>query len=425
MIVTLTQAFLNSGLVVPAGKQRFEFCDSTVPGLLVECRATANAIPTYFLRFKRNGKTAYDRLGSIKELTLTQARKLATQKKVEHQQAAKLAPELKPVIGEMTLDVFMAEHYMPHARIHKRSHVRDDQLYRIRIKPKFGEVKLSAITRYDVQKFQNELSEEKLSPASQDHHIKLLRRVFNLAVQWEFLEKNVLTGIKLRLVDNELHDVADDEQLLRLVEVLRTDENRPVCNILMFLLSTGARLNEALQATWSQVDLEKGIWTIPATNAKSKRSRSVPLNDSAMYVLAEAGKQKKVEAIFANPNTGKPFTTITRVWYRLRKEAGITKMRIHSMRHQFASLLVSSGRSLFDVQVLLGHSDPRVSQRYAKLSVQALKEASSYGSIIVPRVKPEALPPTPKEVAPSQPVASAEPEKQVQTAQIIEFSKAA
>ena len=73
-------------------------------------------------------------------------------------------------------------------------------------------------------------------------------------------------------------------------------------------------------------------------------------------------------------------------------------MRIHSYRHQFASLLVSSGRSLFDVQVLLGHSDPRVSQRYAKLSVQALKEASSFGSIIVqspPAVAPTPSPPRP------------------------------
>jgi len=299
MIVHLCPAFLRSGLIVPAGKVRQEFCDIVVPGLLVEVRSTAQSVPTWYLRYKRDGKTAYDRLGSIKDLTLTQARKVASVKKVEHAQAAKHAPEQTPAIGEMILDTFMTDHYFPHAKIHKRSWQRDDQLYRIRIKPKFGTTKLSAITRYDVQKFQNELSEEKLSPASQDHHIKLLRRALNLAVQWEFLEKNVLKGIQLRLVDNELHDVANDEQLQRLVEILRTDENRPVCNILMFLLSTGARLNEALQATWSQVDLEKGLWTIPATNAKSKKSRTVPLNDSAMYVLAEAGKQKKFDTIFA------------------------------------------------------------------------------------------------------------------------------
>ncbi len=424
MIVTLSPAFMQSGLVVPAGKARQEFCDTVVPGLLIEVRSTALSVPTFYLRWKRDGKTAYDRLGSIKDLTLTQARKMASTKKVEHAQAAKLAPEHKPAVGEMTLDAFMTEHYQPHVKIHKRSWQRDEQLYRIRIKPKFGETRLSAITRYSVQCFQNDLSEEKLSPASQDHHIKLLRRALNLAVQWEFLEKNVLKGIKLRLVDNELHDVADDEQLARLVEVLRTDENRPVCNILMFLLSTGARLNEALQATWSQVDLEKGLWTIPATNAKSKKSRSVPLNDSAMYVLAEAGKGTKFDAIFANPKTGKPFTTITRVWYRLRKAAGISKMRIHSMRHQFASLLVSSGRSLFDVQVLLGHSDPRVSQRYAKLSVQALREASSFGSIIVPKPQP-VTPSGPTEAATSRSEASAVPKKETPSAQVVQFPKAA
>lgn len=422
MIITLTQAFLNNGLSVPPGKARQEFCDATVPGLLVEVRNTQHSIPTWYLRFKRDGKTAYDRLGTIKELSLTQARKLAAQKKVEHAQSAKKpAPTTN---GDMTLDTFMTDHYFPYAKIHKRSWVRDDQLYRIRIKEKFGDSKLSAITRYQVLQFQNSLSLLNLSPASQDHHIKLLRRVFNLAVQWEFLEKNVLAGIKLLLVDNELHDVADDEQLQRLVEVLRTDENRPVCNILMFLLSTGARLNEALQATWSQVDLEKGIWTIPADRAKSKRSRTVPLNESAMYVLAEASKMKRFDAIFANPATGKPFTTITRVWYRLRKAAGIKEMRIHSLRHQFASLIVSSGRSLFDVQVLLGHSDPRVSQRYAKLSVQALKEASSFGSIIVP--KPQAVPPaTSSEAATPQQEATEGTEKARPALYVVDVAQAA
>ncbi len=111
MIVTLTQAFLNTGLVVPEGKQRIEFCDSTIPGLLIEVRATPQSVPTWYLRHKRHGKTAYDRLGTLKELSLTQARKLAGVKKVEHAQEAKLPVAQKPVIGEMTLDTFMKDHY--------------------------------------------------------------------------------------------------------------------------------------------------------------------------------------------------------------------------------------------------------------------------------------------------------------------------
>lgn len=424
MIIELTKAFIETQLTVPAGKTKEEFCDTIVRGLLIQANATGNMQPTFFLRFKRQGKTAYDRLGTIKELTLPQARKMATEKKVEYAKLAKQPAKERPILCEMPLDTFMADHYFPHVKVHKRSWVRDDQLYRIRIKPKFGDSKLCDLTRYQVQQFQNDLSESGLSPASQDHHIKLIRHALNLAVEWEFLDRNVLKGVKLLNVENQLHDVATDEQLQRLVEILRTDHNRPVCHILMYLLSTGARLNEALQATWSQVDLDKGLWTIPATNAKSKKSRTVPLNDSAMYVLAEVGKQKKFDAIFANPKTGLPFTTITRVWYRLRKEAGISKMRIHSCRHQFASLLVSGGRSLFDVQVLLGHADPRVSQRYAKLSVQALREASSFGSIIAPKQQ-VTTPPAPTEVAASQTEVSAVPPQELSSAQILEFSKAA
>jgi site-specific recombinase XerD len=126
------------------------------------------------------------------------------------------------VLCEMTMDTFMADHYFPHAKLHKRSWVRDDQLFRIRIKPKFGDSRLCDITRYQVQQFQNELSKSGLSPASQDHHIKLIRHALNLAVEWEFIERNVLKGVKLLNVENQLHDVATDEQLQRLVEILRT-----------------------------------------------------------------------------------------------------------------------------------------------------------------------------------------------------------
>lgn len=398
MIVTLTPAFIANQLTVPPGKAKEEYCDTQVRGLLIQANATGKMPPTYFLRFKRQGKTAYDRLGTTKELTLPQARKLATEKKVEHAKAAKQAPEAKPALADMTLDTFMTDHYFPHVKLHKRSWVRDDQLWRIRVKPKFGDTKLSELTRYQVQQFQNELSRSGLSPASQDHHIKLIRHALNLAVEWEFLEKNVLKGVKLLNVENQLHDVASPEQLERLVEILRTDHNRPVCNILMFLLSTGARLSEALTATWDQVDLEKGLWTIPASTAKSKKSRTVPLNESALWVLAEAEKMKKFDAIFANPETGKPFTTITRVFYRLRKAAGIEKMRIHSCRHQFADLVISSGRSLYDVQVLLGHSDPRVSQRYARLSMHTLKEAANTASVVMPKPKPQTEAPQPTAV---------------------------
>lgn len=417
MIVEFTKAFLETGLVVPLGKQRLEACDSLCPGLLVEKRATANSIPTYYLRFKRAGKTAYDRLGTIRELTIPQARKLATQKKVEHAPFAKVAPEQKPALGEMTLDAFWNDFYLPNAKLHKRSWQRDEQLYRLWLKQRFGACKLTDLSRTSFLQYQAELATTHLSPASQDHVVKCARHILAEAAQHEFLERNVLRGIRLRNVDNQLHDVADDEQLRKLVEVLHTDANRPVCNIILFLLSTGARVSEALKAKWSEVDLDKGTWYIPASNAKSKRARAVPLNESARLAIEEASQRGRFEVIFANPATGKSYVRITRTFYRLRKLAGISRMRIHSCRHQFADRVLAAGKSLYAVQVLLGHADPRVSQRYAKLSISAMQDASNMASLPMPKTIPEPVPEVKEEAA--------IPAAETPTAEILQFPRAA
>ena len=75
------------------------------------------------------------------------------------------------------------------------------------------------------------------------------------------------------------------------------------------------------------------------------------------------------------------YGTIMKVWSRLRGKAGLPNLRIHDLRHQYASFLVNSGRTLYEVQQILGHSDPSVTQRYAHLSSRSLQEAASTASV--------------------------------------------
>ena len=161
------------------------------------------------------------------------------------------------------------------------------------------------------------------------------------------------------------------------------DENRTVCMIIMYLLSTGACLNEALQATWSQIDQQRRVWRIPASNSKSKRIRSAPLNDSAIDVLNQLDTEGQFDYLFINKQTCEPYTTIHKVWGRLRRKAGLNHLRIHDLRHQYASFLVNSGRTLYEVQQILGHSDPSVTQRNAHLSTKALQDAANSASVII------------------------------------------
>ena len=393
-VINFTPAFMATGLVCPPDKARIEYSDADEPGLFVECRASAKSVPCWYVRQKGpKGTNVYTRLGSVKEISLTQARKQARQIKAEHALSPKQPIDAAPAVGSMTLATFMAEHYEKHARVVKRSFKRDDQLYRIRIAPKFGHLALSAINRRDVQAFHNALLDEDLSPASADHHVKLLRRVLNLAVQWELLEKNPLKGIPLFMVNNEVENYLDEDQTQRLLEVLKTDANRSACHILMFLISTGARLNEALTATWKNVSIEGGVWKVDATRSKSKKVRSIPLNDSALWVLEQLPSKGKSAYLFPSPvkaadGKDEPYVTITRAWFRIRKLAGV-RVRIHDLRHSFASRLVCNGRSLYEVQQILGHSDPKVTMRYAHLSARALQEAANAGSVIVPKAVPK------------------------------------
>lgn len=389
-VVNFTPAFMAKGLICPPGKTKIEYSLHDEPGLFVECRLGGRSMPTWYLRLKNSrGTNTYKKLGTVKDVSLAQARKSARQLKAEHMLAPKLEDVAAVPKAELTLDAFMVDHYFPHAKIHKRSHKRDDQLYRIRIKPKFGGLVLSAVNRREVQAFQNGLLNEGLAPASADHHVKLMRRVLNLAVQWEFLEKNPLKGIELYMVDNQVENYLDDEQTQRLMDVLLSDANRSVCHILIFLISTGARLNEALTATWKNVNVEASVWKVDATRSKSKKTRSIPLNDSAHWVLEQVPSKGKSEYLFPSPVSGKPYTTITRAWYRLRAEAGV-KVRIHDLRHSFSARLISNGRSLFELQSILGHSDPKVTMRYAHLSAKALQEAANAGSVMVPRANTKA-----------------------------------
>lgn len=111
--------------------------------------------------------------------------------------------------------------------------------------------------------------------------------------------------------------------------------------------------------------------------------RSVPLNDSALHVLDQLDTEGEFDHLFVNRQTRQPYTTIMKVWERLRAKAGLPKLRIHDLRHAYASLLVSSGRTLYEVQQILGHSDPKVTMRYSHLSAKSLQDAASSASVIV------------------------------------------
>ena len=245
----LTQHIVESLTCAP-GKKFEEHCDTQVPALLVYCTPNPAQASRWKVRLKNaKGTNECITIGTVKDLSLAQARKVALQQKHERAQSLKMgAVTVSTQVQGMTLDAFVSGHFLPYCEAHIRSAKKYEILHRLHVSPKFGHLMLDQITRRDVQVFHNDLLKQGQSPASADHAVKYLRRALNLAVQWEFLGKNVLKNFELFLVDNQVENYLDDEQLQRLLSVLRTDKNRTVCLILMFLLSTGSPFASARHA---------------------------------------------------------------------------------------------------------------------------------------------------------------------------------
>lgn len=385
----LTQDYIDHKLQCPDGKLREEIVSDDRSGLYIEVRSASKGKGTYYLRYKDvNGKTCHQHIGVTTMMSLQQAKLAVKKLKAEIDLGADPRAEEKARLAVITFDDFFKEHYLPFVIPRKRSWKRDEELYRLRICAKFGSKRLNQVTRQQIQSFHSSLTAEGLAPASANHHLKLIRRMLNLAIEWEMLEKNVASGIKMFYEDNMTTEYMDDEELARLLKVLKTDSRRSVCNIALFLLATGARLNEALSAQWDQIDLDKRVWLIPASNSKSKRSRPVPLNDNAIDVLNQLDTKGSYAHLFINKRTESKYTSIAKVWSKIRIKSGLKSLKIHGLRHQQASMLVNSGSSLYNVQAILGHSNPITTQRYAHLSIKALHEASAGASAIITGAMP-------------------------------------
>ncbi|MDB4136448.1 site-specific integrase [Burkholderiaceae bacterium] len=188
--------------------------------------------------------------------------------------------------------------------------------------------------------------------------------------------------------DNKRERFLSDRELQQLITTVASSDNVVLMHIVLFLTYTGARKREVLDARWGDVDWENLSWRIPVT--KSGWVRHIPLSTGAQRLLRDRQREQAAElqdvttlSIFANPATLKSFVSIYYSWDTARKQAALPEVRMHDLRHSFASFLVNAGRSLYEVQELLGHADIRTTSRYAHLSRERLNAAVE---VIAPEV---------------------------------------
>ena len=431
-ILTLSDEVI-SALQAPPGRPHAEFFDTDTPGFYVDVLATGRK--SYRLRRRVEGRLKVTTLGDARALPLQQARQAALALLGEDQVQAQLfSPAAGPAGGvmsappgaawgqvvpgasglawtgasagsvttatlahaglypavmhaaplppSMTVGEFFTEHYLPYVKSYKRSWGTDLSMINNHILPRLGHRAMGELIPPDLAKFVEQMKAEDYAPGTCNRALVLLRYGYTLAVRWRLtgIAHNPLLEVKNLRDDNKIERFLSEEQLARLVHCVKHSDNPMLYYIVVFLLYTGARKREVLDARWEDVDWGQKSWRIPKT--KSGKIRHVPLSSGALQLLAYLQglndmlpEEQRSAHVFCNPRTGLPFVSFFYSWDTARKQAGLPDLRVHDLRHSFASFLVNAGRSLYEVQELLGHADIRTTSRYAHLSRERLREA--------------------------------------------------
>ena len=179
------------------------------------------------------------------------------------------------------------------------------------------------------------------------------------------------------------------------MKALAEHEDQQAADIVRLLLLTGARRGEVLSARWADLDLGEGKWSKPASSTKQKEAHEVPLSAPARQLLSEirerqAGKRHALgKYVFPGTGGSGHIVEIKKAWRALCRAAGITGLRIHDLRHSYASQLVSGGASLPLIGALLGHASPSTTARYAHLHHDPMREAAErVGAVITAAGQP-------------------------------------
>jgi integrase len=360
----------------PTGKVKCDLFDSNCKGLMIEIRATGGK--TYYLRYKdHRGRARQLKIADERDLSLGQARQMALTLRTKIALGEDPREEKATAKQSPTFATFMAERYMPFVKGYKKSWDCDDSLLRNHLLPALGKKHLDEITKHDVISFHHGMRAKGYAVGTCNRGLILLRYAMNLALKWEIpgITKNPTKDAALFENHNKKERFLSNQEAQRLYEAVKKSDNPMLQYIVPMLILTGARKREVLDAKWEDFDLIRRQWRIPTT--KSGRPRHVPLSEGVLQLLDSIPQGKGCDPVFANPKTKKAYNSIFFSWNRARKSVGLGDVRMHDLRHSFASFLVNAGRSLYEVQKILGHTQIKTTQRYAHLSQDTLLEAAN------------------------------------------------
>lgn len=361
----------------PAGVEQIIW-DQQVSGLGV--RVTAAGKKSFILKFRVNGRGKKPTLGACGPgaLSVAEARAMAVTWKTSAQQGidptrARQQERTAPTVADL------CDEYVRRHGSRKRSGFEDQRKIDVVIKPRMGALRVKDVSQFDVDDLHRKYADR---PYEGNRVLALLSKMFSLAERWGWREGNPARGVE-RYPEEPRERFLTPEEIARLSAALSayvaekpSADREDAVAIVRIAMMTGARSGEVLAAEWDQFDLEAGLWIKPSSHTKQKRTHRVPLSPEVVNILAS--RERRSRFVFPGPGKSGHRDSIRSAWARIQAlTGGIDDVRVHDLRHTYASVLVSSGVSREMIGALLGHTQAQTTMRYAHLYDDPLREATS------------------------------------------------
>lgn len=283
--------------------------------------------------------------------------------------------------------------YLEWAKVNKRSWKTDYERYTAHLAPVLESHPLNKITPVDVERVLDRMraSVNRLgkpySPQTIKHVYNLLRRIINFAKERDLYGgENPCDRIKLPSFDNSVTNPMSETDQQNLIRVLDEWKNPWAVRAIKFLLFTGRRRGEVKHLKWQDVNIWENRVTFQGMTTKNRKTQQMPVSDFALDVLQEAYRVRISEYVFPC-STGKVYESLDNTWKRIRKKAGLEHIRMHDIRHTFATNIIGNGQSMYHLQNLLGHKTGQMTQRYAHLRDQELQNAANASNAMFVRMQ--------------------------------------
>ena len=351
--------------------------DTELGGFGVRCRPSGAKF--YVLKFRTGGRQRWITIGKHgTPWTPETARREATRllgEKAAGQDPAATRDTRKATITVADLGERFLSDYVP-TRCKESTAYEYRRAVELFINPSIGRLKVIDLARPDVARFHHELRDK---PYQANRALGVLHKMMNMAEIWGLRSdgSNPCRHVK-KYKEQKRERFLSQAELSRLGDVLSEADNDgsvlpTVVAAIRLLILTGARLGEVITLEWAHVDFERAALHLPDSKTGKK---TIYLNGPALELLRHLPRLEGNPYVITGEKPGARLVNIQKPWRRLRARAGIDDVRIHDLRHSFASVAAGAGLGLPIIGALLGHTQAQTTHRYAHLAADPVRAAS-------------------------------------------------